>query len=110
MTKLHEPGVIPKFRKRQGRCYELSYITQARNKDWTLVHGNLTNGKLPTNPYPHAWIEVGELVIDLVLNRSFRRIDFYYGFIPVDCFRYSRLEAAQNGIRYSHFGPWHDLV
>jgi hypothetical protein len=56
-----------KFRKRQGRCYELAWKMVAydvRFSEWSLVHGEIVspigNGQL----MGHAWLVLNERIYD----------------------------------------------
>jgi hypothetical protein len=91
---------LRKFRRnRQGRCFELAYLTQQDNPEWILIHGIADNT-------PHAWLEKNEEIYDAVLNRRMSKTDYQltHGAIPDK--EYSHLEAAILAVKMKHFGPY----
>lgn len=95
-----------RYKKRHSRCYELSLEIQLDNPDYILVHGTLHSANLPTTPYLHAWLEFGTNVFDAVLNKNFRKDDFYTKFCARESARYSIKQTAEKMLSTGHCGPW----
>lgn len=96
-------------------CYECDL------NDVVMVHGILHGvGELEGWIYGHAWIELGDVVLQPIVqedgithNLAFvsRKEIFYkkYNVSEITLRRYNKELALELGIRYRHFGPWHDL-
>ena len=93
-----------KWRKRKGRCYELAYLTQQDNPDWTLVHGEADDGH--GRAIGHAWIEkedeVYDAVLDLIFLKAAYRLDRWAAVFE----EYTRTEAALLLVKTKKMGPW----
>jgi hypothetical protein len=98
-------------RKREKRCYELSWrylMEDERYKDgsWSLVQGELTS-PLTGCPFGHAWlISDQDRVYDPVHDKEYCVADYQAEFSAVALTTYSRKEAAIVGAKHGHFGPW----
>jgi len=93
-----------KWIKRQGRCYELAYLTQQDNPDWTLVHGEVNDGH--GCAIGHAWIEKEEEIYDAVLDSVFSKASYRLERWAVAFEEYTRTEAALLLIKTKNMGPW----
>ncbi len=93
-----------------GDCYAVAgRIALSAPDDHLLCHGTVTGrGKVSGIPFGHAWIEVGDEVIDKSngLNARVHR-DAYYALGQVwDVTRYTPAEARRLMGLTRHFGPW----
>lgn len=93
-----------KWRKRQGRCYELAYLTQQDKPDWTLVHGEVDDGH--GRAIGHAWIEKDDEVYDAVLDSVFLKVTYRLERWAVAFEQYSCTDAALLLIKTKNMGPW----
>lgn len=93
-----------KWRKRLGRCYELAYLTQQDNPDWTLVHGEVDDGHGRT--IGHAWIEKEDEVYDAVFDSVFSKASYRLERWAVVFEEYTRTEAALLLVKTNNTGPW----
>lgn len=100
--------ITTKYRKREGRCYELSFRTQQKYPECFLVHGVLTKGEISKNPLPHAWLEYEGIVYDVVLNKTFQKENYYLVFGAQPTLSYSATDAAFNLLSHKHSGPWQE--
>ncbi len=81
---------------RDGYCYPFALMAIINGEAGMLVHGVVDGYG------PHAWIENGETVHDVVSNTWFQ-IDQY----PGRCVsRYNREEALWLALEFLHCGPW----
>ena len=108
---------MKKFRKREGRCYELSgqhlLFDQKEFKGWYLVHGVY---RWPPGPpedesidIDHAWLEDDLHVFDPVKAEYFTKQSFYKDFDVRNVRRYTLKDAAKMIRQHSHWGPWNSL-
>lgn len=93
-----------KWRKRLGRCYELAYLTQQDNPDWTLVHGEVDDGH--GRAIGHAWIEKEDEVYDAVFDSVFSKASYRIERWAVVFEEYTRTEAALLLVKTKNMGPW----
>jgi hypothetical protein len=93
-----------KWRKRLGRCYELAYLTQQDNPDWSLVHGEVNDGH--GRAIGHAWIEKEDEVYDAVLDSVFSKVSYRLERWAVVFEEYTRTEAALLLVKTKNTGPW----
>ena len=103
-----------RFRRRRGRCYELSYhtlfdIQYAGNADGvTLVHGTVKS-PLRGIPIGHAWLESEDEAYDAVTHKTMPIAQYYAEQGAVAERRYTLQEMSKillGGVK--HFGPWHE--
>lgn len=110
---------------RMGTCYVDVYryfCYENELPEAILVHGILHGrGDLEGWIYGHAWIELGDVVLQPVKqNRDGKtyglafvnRKEIFYKTYQVDeskLKRYSKDECMALGLKHGHFGPWHDL-
>jgi len=98
-------------RKREKRCYELSwrylvYDDRYNDSSWSLVHGEVTSNKSGV-PHGHAWLVDGQgRVYDPVLNKKYSCKDYAAKFDASPLATYSLHEAASCGSDLRHYGPW----
>jgi hypothetical protein len=100
---------MTKARKRAKRCYELSFLSLTGMDDpgdWRLVHGIADTG---AGFVCHAWLTDGREVFDPVPNEFFPVEKYCNGwFAPI--VTYTSREAASEGWRTGHSGPWHEDI
>ena len=94
---------LRKFRKRTGRCYELSFATILDNPDWLLVHGSV-NGRYER--IGHAWLEKDGMIYDAVLNERMPKDVYFEKYDVENCLTCANLEAAKLVLSTGHYGPW----
>jgi hypothetical protein len=99
---------LRKYRKRQGRCYELVLGFILDNRDWNGVHGKIipTFGPFAGENYDHAWAEKGELLYEVVLNEFWLKEDYHRTFCPSEIKTYNREEFGANVRKFYTCGPW----
>lgn len=76
-----------------------------------LVHGMVTGqGKLEGKRFDHAWVEIGDVVLDNANgNNIAMRKEQYYKLGGIDINelqRYTKDEALVNMVKNKHWGPW----
>lgn len=100
-----------------GDCFEVAgnmalqrlMSGEPLDASFRVVHGRPTGqGQLAGIVFDHAWVEIGDMVIDQSNGRNIimRREDYYrLGKIesPV---RYSAYEARDLMLKTEHYGPW----
>lgn len=93
-----------------GTCYEdawrlVSDVDSKGIKDFMLVHGTVYS--VPWRKrIGHAWVETGDIVIDLTMNFVGQKERYYeMGNAKVDN-RFTAIEAAKMGLLTRNFGPW----
>jgi hypothetical protein len=99
--------------KGEGDCYEAAAKLLYAHRSCpgiVLVHGTVTGqGPIAGMRYGHAWIEIGDVVLD-PSNRRFvcaRKADYYaLGDINEPVTRYVFEEAARQMLETRHYGPW----
>ena len=106
------PGVkIRRYRKTQGRCFEIVFLFVVDNPRWTIVHGtidiNFRGRRAPG--YIHAWAKRGDYIFEPENNCIFLR-DEWEGLKPKEIKTYSIKKAAKEMIdpknRKRQGGPW----
>jgi hypothetical protein len=84
------------------------------NPNLVMVHGEVTGqGKIEGIKYSHAWIEDGEMCIDVSQGKHLElpRV-FYYAIGHIDpsrTYRYTLPELRRKVLDTGHWGPW-DLI
>ena len=98
-----------------GDCYEAAarfVIGNARCPGILLIHGEVTGqGPIAGIRYGHAWVEIGDAVIDPSNGRIvWGRKSAYYaiGKITTRVARYSPSEARRLMLENLHYGPWEE--
>jgi hypothetical protein len=97
---------LPRIRKRDGRCYELSYAGQLQAPSWILVHGYVAHAH--GVECGHAWLERDGLVYDAVLDELMPASVYKADVCATELKRYTFVKAASEMLRTGHSGPWHD--
>ena len=97
----------------EGDCYEAAAKLLYAHRSCpgiALVHGTVTGqGPVAGIRYGHAWVEVGDVVLDPSNGRFVvARKPAYYaaGEINEPVMRYTFAEAAREMIETGHYGPW----
>jgi hypothetical protein len=100
-------------KNRHGDCYSAAgkYILDHPHKPdlFFLVHGIVTGqGPIAGIKYGHAWVEEGDLVIEVSNGRNLRLPKaVYYALGQIEkTIRYSATEAVKKMLSSHHFGPW----
>ena len=96
-----------------GKCYELSFkfITENEHLEKAGLHIRLIHGTIYSKSLKkridHAWIEMGNVVIDSSVN-SYARKEEYYAFHEAKAMaRYTKKEAFKIGLEAGgNYGPW----
>lgn len=97
-----------------GDCFVQAYnnFFDSRDNNVLLVHGVVTGrGKIEGLKYLHAWIEIGDKVIDTTMSlfaKGFPK-DGYYRLAQADekeMFKYNKSEAIEKILKYETYGPW----
>ena len=106
-----------------GDCYQANgrYVFKAelarQAQGYTLVHGMVSGqGKLEGRRFGHAWVEIDDGPLIMVLDQSNGRNlllprDMYYRIGEVDpeeCRRYTPEETLHQLARHHHWGPWEE--
>lgn len=97
--------------ERVGNCYENAVLFILANS-WLrgafLVHGRPIRAVEPFCQYGHAWIELGESVIDVGTGFHVPKSRYYeVGKIDPDlCVKYPFLTALKMAKEFGHYGPW----
>jgi hypothetical protein len=97
----------------EGDCYEAAAKLLYAHRSCpgiVLVHGTVTGqGPIAGMRYGHAWIEIGDVVLDPSNGRFVcARKSAYYavGEINEPLTRYAFEEAARQMLETRHYGPW----
>ena len=96
-----------------GDCYEAAAKLLMEHRDCpgiALAHGTVTGqGAVAGIRYGHAWVEIGDAVLDPSNGRLVvARKPAYYaaGEIAEPVARYTFAEAAREMLETGHYGPW----
>ena len=102
-------------KKPTGDCFESAgkyIIDNGRNGDLILVHGlAIGRGPIAGIKFSHAWIEQGDLVIDVANGRHIelpKNIYYALGNIS-ETFKYTFEDVLKKTLDTGHWGPW-DLI
>lgn len=105
----------------RGDCFEAAGKYILANKEeqphLVLVHAEVTGqGPIAGIRYAHAWVEDGDLVIDVSNGRDIRMPTIVYyalgnvhGHRPPwepNWHKYTVMEAVKNVVKHRHWGPW----
>ncbi len=97
----------------RGNCYEAAAKLLHAHRDCpgiALAHGTVTGqGPVAGIRYGHAWVEIGEVVLDPSNGRLVvaRKTAYYAaGEIAEPVARYTFAEAAREMLETGHYGPW----
>jgi hypothetical protein len=96
-------------KRRLGKCFQLAGRYIFDHPDVILIHGTINGSHLcnvPDFDNPHAWIEGGDEVYDLVLDQRLPK-DVYYQIMHAKIKkRYTQNEMNKLVLRTGHWGPW----
>lgn len=102
-------------RKRDGDCFKVAadlvvdHSFPSKYKGAVLVHGMASGrGEISGVRFGHAWVEIGDEVIDYSngLNARLPK-ELYYAIGNIKTtLRYSRKETMMNLMEHKHYGPW----
>ena len=98
--------------KADGDCFVVAgreILTQSDDSGFFLCHGTATGrGKIAGIPFAHAWLEVGDTVIDISngLDVAMRRDEYYELGDVRNVVRYTPAEARRLMLKHETFGPW----
>lgn len=118
--KSEEDEVLKKIPKkcRGGDCYcaSGSYLMDHafEKPNLLLVHGEVTGqGKIAGVQFGHAWIEDGDMVIDVSKDKKLELPKiFYYALGQINennVFKYNMEQMRRKVSETKHWGPW-DLI
>ncbi len=96
-----------------GDCYVVAYREQQKSRDAILVHGLVNGqGKLKGIKYNHAWVEIGDTVIDRTIqSESMQEMPklAYYALGDIKTtYKYSFMEVIERSLETETYGPWED--
>jgi len=99
-----------RYKKRDGRCYEIGYKFVEDNPSWILVHAviNPPTGRFKGLPYPHCFCENDTYIYDPVLDVVYQKNEYYSVYKITDAIRYDLVTAAKTMVQNKHYGPWTD--
>jgi hypothetical protein len=106
----HDPVVLRRIRKWQGRCYEFAYKAIVDDPDgerWHLVHGVVSGWLVRQGSIEHAWIEAGADAYDPVLDEWMPVTKYHAKYGTVAERRYTGKEVLHVLLDTRHYGPWH---
>jgi len=97
--------------ERLGQCYYKSFLALSGAAEGTvLVHGRPRLTRAPFSRYGHAWLEIGDVVVDVSQDkRLVVRRGVYYGVGDIraaDNLVYSQQQAYELAAMSGHSGPW----
>jgi hypothetical protein len=95
------------FGGRLGQCYTLSGRYAKDHEDALLVHG-IINGRRwgVDKDNPHAWIEEGEEVYDLVMDLRLPK-ELYYEIMNARAlYKFDHEQVCIQMLKTGHWGPW----
>ena len=108
---------IPEENK-NGDCFTVAWNAFYDNiaQKPLLVHGIVTGqGAIEGIKYNHAWIEIGDMVIDKTIPlfaNGFPK-DAYYRMARADeslMFKYNSEQVMNNALKFNTYGPWEDVL
>lgn len=104
--------------KKLGNCYVQAYNNFFHNlsKNPLLCHGVVTGkGKLEGVHFTHAWIEIGDTVIDTTMpifaNGVPKQVYYSIGQVQEDkTFKYNTDQVLEKAHKWNTCGPWEDIL
>ena len=104
--------------KKLGNCYVQAYNNFFHNlsKNPLLCHGVVTGrGKLEGVHFTHAWIEIGDTVIDTTMpifaNGVPKQVYYSIGQVQEDkTFKYNTDQVLEKAHKWNTYGPWEDIL
>ncbi|MCM1322814.1 MAG: hypothetical protein NC218_01375 [Acetobacter sp.] len=108
---------VPEENK-HGNCYQTAFRTFYDNlsKKPLLCHGLVMGrGPLEGIRYNHAWVEIGDQVIDKTMSMFKDGVDkeVYYMLGGVDekmVYRYNDKQIAEKVVEQETYGPWEEIL
>jgi hypothetical protein len=96
---------------KNGDCFVIALNKAMEDPQrYTLVHGVVTGqGAIEGIEYTHAWVEDGDMVIDMTLPASMQRFPkvAYYAIGNIKITRkYNYRQMLENVCKYETYGPW----
>jgi hypothetical protein len=97
-----------------GECFTWAYDQILKRPNATLVHGQVTHPKFYPHRYSHAWIEIGDEILDWQHAIGFKkrargpmsRAYFRMVYQPIKTRRFTRAQAIKKARKVGHLGPW----
>ena len=101
-----------RYRKREGRCYEIACCFVFDNEKWHLIHGAMfpNSGRYAGEKLLHAWAKKGNIVYDPVFNKFFETIYYQTHYRAVEEGIYTKRKALRLIIKHNHYGPWQEYI
>lgn len=104
--------------KKLGDCYVQAYNNFFHNlsKNPLLCHGVVIGkGELEGVHFTHAWIEIGDTVIDTTIpifaNGIPKRVYYLIGQVQEDkTFKYNKDQVLEKALKWKTYGPWEDIL
>jgi predicted Zn-dependent protease len=101
----------------RGNCYEAAaklLTAHCGCPGVELVHGTVTGqGPIAGVRYGHAWVEVGDVVLDASNGRfvvACRSAYYAVGEVTEPVSRYGFEAAVRQMLETSHYGPWQESL
>lgn len=102
-----------------GDCFVRAYRYFSDNQrslgsNAFLVHGLVSGqGKLTGIVFCHAWVEVGDTVVDMTQPPSMQKLPklAYYALGQIrTVFRYDFQQVMKKSLQYQTYGPWESVL
>lgn len=110
--EVEESRMKEAIEERLGDCYRLAGRYVMDHPEAILVHGTINGVRFTGKDFdnPHAWIEEGEEVYDLVWDKRFPK-EVYYGMMQVKVNKkYDWDEMSEAIFKAKDWGPWEEEV
>lgn len=92
-----------------GRCFELSLEYQAKNPEYILVHGIITNLFPPYQSIYHAWCEKDGMIYDAVMENEYPEIVYNALFKAKAVHKYNIDSAILKTLINKTYGFWDEM-
>lgn len=115
-------GIKPNVKQPRGDCFKIAFmelitgeltkwLADQTDHEPRMIHGvaRVTGGEHKGDPMIHAWVEVGDFVID---HGNVVTATTFYEIGQIDASQhvtYTLREAFEKAEQFMHYGPWHDL-
>lgn len=97
----------------KGDCFRAAWrlmVDLGPNDGLRLVHGLVVGakGKVKGRRFPHAWVELNQVVLDYSNGRKFivRRAAYYAAGKVSKTVKYTYRDGIRKACRFKHYGPW----
>ena len=97
----------------KGDCFEAAgkwIMANDLGTNARVVHGEVTGqGALEGVKFGHAWIEIGETVLEVANGNNLKlpkAVYYAIGNIGANVHRYTREQALVRMLKFKHYGPW----